>query len=258
MNNSAKVIIRDNDEIAPEAKLWRFLDLTKLVHLLINEELFFPSLKSLSRDDGYEGRYTDAQMARLFEIAKEMIDSLEISEDSKAKKLIILKKNHETSHNPKFLDQVFVSSWFMSEAESMAMWKIYSDQGKGIAVVSTFEKLHEVLQTSQTQEELVIGKTNYIDFDDHQMDIYDTLQPIFQKREAYHYEKELRVVAHHFDNPDLEVLTGIKVKANPALFIDEIMVGPQVEPWVERLLVQLLKQLHQSFRVTRSKMLSDS
>jgi|WetSurMetagenome_2_1015567.scaffolds.fasta_scaffold19382_1 hypothetical protein len=45
------------DPYEPNVKLWRYMDFTKLVSILLKEKLFFPIARTLQKINPWEGKY---------------------------------------------------------------------------------------------------------------------------------------------------------------------------------------------------------
>jgi hypothetical protein len=101
--------------------VWKYLDLSKFVDLLLNRKLF------MSRSDKFEDQYEGTFSEPTFEeIRKLSID------------------------NPDFLDyyktrrkNVVISSWHINEYESFAMWQIFTQKSEGLAIQSTLGRLQK-------------------------------------------------------------------------------------------------------------------
>ena len=113
----------------------------------------------------------------------------------------------------------YASCWFQSTYESEAMWQLYSDKNKGIAIVTTVEKLKSILPKNTKVKPVV-----YVDFE--AKNIEEAALP-FYKRIAYEHEKELRAVVED-ENSDY---TGLSIQANPNSYIEKVVVSPMAQSW---------------------------
>lgn len=118
-----------------------------------------------------------------------------------------------------FRKYTFVSCWHESSFESEAMWQLYSNKHRGIAIVSTREKLSNVLP-----KEVKIANVKYIDFE---ADCVPLAPLHFYKRSAFEYEKEVRAVIVDRDNQN----SGILVAAEPSQYITKVVVSPMAQEW---------------------------
>jgi hypothetical protein len=108
----------------PNAVLWRYMDLARLLSLLEARSLFFPRITTL--DDPYEGYLTKPTVGTVSVIP----DGLSNSERQARKELIA--KNLRTLAG--FRTLLCVSCWHQNDVESAAMWALYLKSGEGIAI----------------------------------------------------------------------------------------------------------------------------
>lgn len=122
------------------AKLWRYMDFTKLVSLLDKRSLFFSRADLLG--DPFEGSFSRKTVE-----ARQQGDFPQIAWD-------ILSAIHR-----RHIRDTYVNCWHMSDHESAAMWKLYL-ASDGVAIQSSFERLVESLQEST--QKIWIGKVTYV------------------------------------------------------------------------------------------------
>lgn len=92
----------------PDTIIWKYLDLSKFVDLLLYKKLFMS--RSDKFEDQYEGTFSEPTYEEIKKLAKD---------------------------NPNFLDyykthrkNVVISSWHINEYESYAMWQIFTQKMK--------------------------------------------------------------------------------------------------------------------------------
>ena len=102
----------------PEAQLWRFMDLAKLVTMLDRQALYFPVLAAL--DDKLEGALPRVPPDAT---ARERKDAWDVWRYNRS--------------------VVFVNCWHRSPDESAAMWALYGNHG--VAVRTTFGLLAQAV-----------------------------------------------------------------------------------------------------------------
>src|SRR4051812_10187046 len=107
----------------PDTVVWKYLDLSKFLDLLISQKLF------MSRSDKFEDQYEGTFSEPTFEEMKKL-----------------------SADNPEFLkyykthrEKVVVSSWHINEYESFAMWQIFTGNSEGLAIRSTVGRLQKAL-----------------------------------------------------------------------------------------------------------------
>ncbi|MCF8363810.1 MAG: hypothetical protein K9G70_14430 [Prolixibacteraceae bacterium] len=108
--------------------IWRYLDFTKFVDLLLSNQLHFT--RSDNFDDPFEGDFNFKD----YEIYKPMFVDQE-----KSKKFY------------------FINCWHINEEQSDAMWKIFLDTNNGIAIKSTIGDLKKGL--SKSNDDIYISST---------------------------------------------------------------------------------------------------
>lgn len=123
--------------------------------------------------------------------------------------LIEVAKNYEylalKSFQSKIKAGFVVNCWYCGDEESEAMWKIYSDNNKGIELITNFNSLLESLEDNNVDGVVNIGKVWYIDYDDKNLSSQDCVvdglenSPLI-KRKSYEHEKELRLFMQKTDS----------------------------------------------------------
>lgn len=90
-----------------------------------------------------------------------------------------------------------VNCWHASDNESEAMWRLYSDNGKAVAIETSVDALRGSIQSRESQHRVHIYPVKYLDFSDKNLKPTDcTVEgrhttPLL-KRRAYQYENEVR------------------------------------------------------------------
>src|SRR4051794_3172724 len=115
---------RDPHESCPQpqdgtAKVWRYLDLERLIALLSSRELIFPRADSFR--DEFEGSVTRG--------VSEFWARNPISAEMMARS------------REEFRRMAYVSCWHMNNSESEAMWRLYCPTNAGVALQTTYERL---------------------------------------------------------------------------------------------------------------------
>jgi len=125
----------------PDTVVWKYLDLSKFLDLLMSEKLF------MSRSDKFEDQYEGTFSEPTYEEIKKL-----------------------SVNNPEFIDfykshreKVAVSSWHINEYESFAMWQIFTQNNEGLAIQSTIGRLQNAVIPEKKYDQY-IGEVNYIDY----------------------------------------------------------------------------------------------
>jgi len=208
--------------------VWRYLDLAKLISLLDSKKMYFTRMDKF--DDPFEGVVPNGITQMLLERAM----------DSGVGPGYYLACHKEMSQD--FRMYTYVNCWHESAIESEAMWSLYTDKQKGIAVVSTREKL-----TSQLPDFVDIRNVEYIDFDASDIKI---MPPCFYKRSAFEYEKELRAVITD-ENAES---SGVHVDIEPNQLINKVVVSPLAEPWFIDVVKSVCAKYGSAFDVEKSSL----
>jgi hypothetical protein len=91
---------------------------------------------------------------------------------------------------------IMVNCWHASESESEAMWRLYAENGKAVAVETTLDALRESIQKRESSSVVYIYRVKYLDFFDSGLQPRDCvveghLAPLL-KRISYQHEREVR------------------------------------------------------------------
>jgi hypothetical protein len=230
------VVFTDPD--SPSALLWRYMDFPKFVHLLRTSTLFFPSARMLQSTDPFEGSLPQ----RTFEHYKRLLGY----DDAEMRRI-----------QDSYRDTYCVSCWHWNEGESLAMWKLYSQIGNGIAVQTTIESFKHSF--GDTKEAVFAGKVIYIDYDSE--DFYEDepnpypfvngFVPFIHKRAGYSHEREYRAI---LDNPnrDASFALGQPVHVRIDSLIHKVVVAPSTPQWIADLVAGELMDILPTVMVGRS------
>jgi hypothetical protein len=176
------------------AKIWRYMDLAKYLYFITYKSLFFSRIDKL--DDPYEGSFPKIDKAKDLG----WIESLALGEKAMRQELIEKMKADDAKISKNMQKDNFLNCWHMNEYESMAMWRLYGEQNKSIAIQSTYEKLHNAVT-----EYVTLGLVEYIDYEKDTM--FEGKQygaPIFFfKRKAFEFEHELRGIMEDTNSEQL-------------------------------------------------------
>lgn len=208
--------------------IWRYMDFTKFVSLLDKKKLFLCRADKL--EDSFEGS-----------LPLDNVESLK-SEIYKEKAINgrwgVAKTEHyinDLSEGSKLLKNfTYISSWYMSEHESAAMWRLYARTNEAVAVKSTVKRLRKSLPKN---EELLIGQMKYIDYKKEYIEEKSLTDRFFHKRKSFKYEEEVRVVIFNMNEKwdvkfqTTEVDGGIYITTKLGDLIEEIYVAPNSPNW---------------------------
>ncbi|QDU62180.1 hypothetical protein Pan216_30470 [Planctomycetes bacterium Pan216] len=250
-------VVEGLGQVDTESPLWRYMDFAKFVDLVLNQHLFFPTLKTLAKVDPYEGAFTKEEV--------KIALAMELSPDD-------LKQTSDSAKTA-----AGVSCWYLGSDESEAMWRRYSGS-VGVAIETTVGRLITSLEDSKYR--LNGGRVNYCDFATHNKPFFDRgeLDWILRKRKSYEHEKEYRVIAwpdcHSDDTCRKDVDSsasdfstqihgeessqingeGLSVECDVSKLIRRVVVGPRTFDPLKSLCESIMKSKGLVVSVKRSKM----
>ena len=217
----------------PETIVWKYLDLSKFLDLLLSKKLF------MSRSDKFEDQYEGTFSEPTFEeIRKLSIDNPDFL-------------NYYKTHREK----VAISSWHINEYESFAMWQIFTQNSEGLAIQSTIGRLQKALQPEEHFQQY-IGEVNYIDYKKEYIPFDDLFFPFLYKRKSFQYEREVRIISDVTQN-NLKLNDGLKINVDVNLLIEKIYIHPKSENWYKNLVIQLVAKLGFDISIEKSDLESD-
>jgi hypothetical protein len=243
--------------------LWKYLDLYKLIDLLQKQQLHFTRFDHFEdRLEGITGRDIDRLGFIIDEpLTKENINPT-FSEEEQNKLISWHKRNTEHIKSSVALTQEtqFCCCWFQGDRESIAMWKLYSDDG-GVAIrFNGKELVSQVLISAEAYSNtdftsFYYGPVEYkniwpIDLDTKFKNKFNGLK----KDNSYRHESEFRFVAVVDPKKRAEHIY-FKLPIGPiSSFQIEIIANPFMPQWKYDNLKQLLKVYDLGDRLQKSKM----
>lgn len=228
---------KKNDNIKlpedPDTIVWKYLDLSKFLDLLMSRKLF------MSRSDKFEDQYEGTFSEPTYEEIKKL-----------------------SENNPEFLqyykshrEKVVVSSWHINEYESFAMWQIFTQNNEGLAIQSTIERLQKALKPEISFSQF-IGEVNYIDYKKEYIPFDDMFFPFMFKRKSFQYEREVRIISDLSEN-NIKINDGIKIDVDVNQLIEKIYIHPKSENWYKKLVIELVSKLDYTIEIEKSDLESD-
>lgn len=245
-------------DLTGEEVIWRYITLDRLINLLDDKALFMASLGTYSASDPYEG-YPPPGVLKV--VKDKCPPSMYCSSDDNG--------SEDLSNFRVFAKRLFqarvVSCWYQGDDESEAMWKLYGDTGKAVAIRTTVGKLANALGNDFDGK---IARVRYISYThatqneyDAVMSAYDQkafLDPIY-KRSSYAHEREVRAYMQ-IKGAKLDDLETFKPHTAPidcASLIDEIVISPFCSASYVRAAKAVARQFGFEEKVRQSTLLSD-
>lgn len=241
----------DND-----VRIWRYMSLDKFINLIACSDLYFTPLWKYMGSDPYEGLPPSVSLNAMFNIGRShreetaaLIARLESQVPrvpDEARKNLERVKAEIANHPEQFYKTTqalfkgqLVSCWHANSSESEAMWKLYSDSGKGVAITSTIGSLASSLRCGPDNEsinKIFIGRVRYIDYSDAGLTPKDCVvdghtSPLL-KRLSFKHEEEVR--AFFMPKLDMKDIDLFKPEAMTIpVNIKELVKGIYVSPFAD-------------------------
>lgn len=218
-------------------KIWRYIDFTKFVSILDTKSLFFADFKTF--EDPIEGQFPNGNRIQTME-------KLTKAFERDSKMLEYLQKENPIDRSTRDLHSLgifCICGWHENEYESAAMWKLYSDLDKGIAIQSTFKNLKESF--FEDKPDVAIGKVEYLNYDEDSIPWERELKifkPFVYKRRSFEYEREIRAMVFVPNKENTDEKSGIYVPVSLDTLIECIYVSPKSPEWFVNLVKSVLNK----------------
>ena len=215
------------EALALKQQLWRYMDFTKFVAMLVTKSLYLTRVDKLGElGDRFEGSFPNAP--------EKGFRGLFVETDT---------ERYNAERNKDGRRFYYVNCWHGNDGESDAMWKIYVKGNQGIAILSTFQRLRDSLQKSP--QKIWVGKVNYLDkFTWNSLPSDPTLLACMAKRKSFEHEREIRLVWLD-ENAKRTGCTGQDAKeiaCDLPVLIDKVYLAPHSSPWFKRVVENVLRR----------------
>jgi len=126
-------------------------------------------------------------------------------------------------------NDTFVNCWHLNQSESVAMWKLYVKDNKGVAIQTTVKNFKSSFE--KTIQEIRSGLIQYIDYEkdlyyansNHRFTLSNGFIAFVHKRDIYRHESEYRAIYH---NPKPSSNEGFLIKTDLSRLVTRIIVAP--------------------------------
>lgn len=208
-------IVSETDH-QPDQTVWRYMPLSRFLEMLETSNLHFASPNQF--EDPFEGAVAVQPFG--FPVDRRYSE-MDLVESAFAELRRLTK----------------VCCWHIEDYESDAMWKLYSESGKGVAIVSTPERMDRSLSPYRIRPEcgaetLWGGKVTYVDLIKSRLRVGD-IERFYHKHRAFSWEREFRcaICLRMAEEFGVEVPEkGIFVQADMRELIQEVQIGPSLRP----------------------------
>lgn len=268
--------------LGEDVVLWRYMTLDKFVSLIGEKSLFFASLEKYSDSDPFEGYLPKVILKQLYEQSRDFHNVISKDLDFMAShadpsipefpEIIAMAQEKLKKHaadfkerNHKVMKSSLVSCWFSGEHESEAMWKLYGDSGKGIAIRTTVGRLREALEGGGDLQDkkIFIGFVKYIDFDKQyyapgEASSDGHITPLL-KRKSFEHEREVRayfVGDINKENYKEYVSLSANVLVDVERLVEQVYISPYVSPQYVRAVKMVVEKFNLQCDVRQSALIS--
>lgn len=216
-------------------KLWRYIELERFISLIKTSELYFCRADYLRKDDPFEGTFPRIEYNYLVE--------------------------HEGKEVARNLFEItskdtFINCWHLNDNESLAMWKLYSKNDKGIALQTDVQSFKDSFENSDLT--IFAGKVQYIDYEKdyyygrsgYDYRLGNGFTAYIHKRIIYDYEKEYRAICT--DPKNGKNRTGLTVKVTLNKLIQNIYLAPNTPENDFNYIAEITNNISKDIKVVRS------
>jgi hypothetical protein len=222
-------------------KVWRYMNFTKFISLLDRRAFFFARADKLS--DPFEGRYPTPNVINRCQRLDASIGGKD-AEDT----LAVMSCTFQS-----LCERVLVSCWHMSGYESAAMWNLYTLDGEGVAIQSTFRRLCDGF--APAIHEVHAGIVAYANYETDLIPEDNVFHAYLCKRQSFEHEKELRVI--HFDASETGCRYGLYIPVDLSTLVERVYIAPFAEEWFCQLVRSAVDEYRAGLHVHKSAIDSD-
>ena len=214
--------------------LWRYIDFTQFVSILENQELWFASAAEFF--DPFEGALPEKAVEDRAEQLPDAVNN---------PKNIVLREYDALRY------MTYVNCWHQRKQETAAMWQLYQDKGKEIAIKTS---VSDFLNALPDRENITTGAVSYKKYDNNKTFTVNRVSPFFHKRLSFKHENEYRAVISEFEvadgaridsnyieKIDKETPPGVAIPVSLDDLIQEIVVSPIAGNWMKSLAENVLR-----------------
>jgi len=200
-------------------RLWRYMDLAKLISLLETKAIWLARADTFK--DRHEGRFPDGMRA----LMEKGYKSFPADDPSPVK--------DADDFQDYLLKNTFVSCWHKNIDENMVMWEIYGRDTNAIAVQTTVGRINKSIDSSRLSgHSLLLKPVVY----EKSADVQGVLlyeECFFRKRPHFAFEEEVRISLDTYSpaNPTKNTPYGYGLPAEINDLIESIYVHPDSPEW---------------------------
>ena len=221
-------------------KVWRYMDLPKLIDLLETKCLHFSRADTLG--DVFEGSWTQGDAA----YRDQIYQSIAAEEGENWPHMS--GRQYLGGLTQHLRRMTYMSCWHAGETESAAMWSLYGPTAGSVAIQSTYEKLATALPN-----ESYIGMVRYISYGPgNWINQSFVMSPFMHKRKEFEHEKEVRAMLVKSTKEAGDEL-GFKEDIDIEKTVETIRVHPKAPAWIRQSIEGLLGRYGWGVKVAPSE-----
>jgi hypothetical protein len=222
------------EDVDDSVVLWKYMNFTKFVALLVNKGIWFNSLGKF--EDVFEGTYPSANK----KLRPEVYENSIIPQDTYDK----IEKLERHS--------LFVACFHANNYESSAMWSLYS-KDEGIAIQTTANHLKTAF-VSETRN-IYITPVTYIDYENDFLPEGNTMYLATYKRKNFEHENEIRCIyADDLSNPTEKGKPGFYSKMDLKKLVQKVYISPYASPHIENTISDIIRKYDLEVEIISSKL----
>jgi hypothetical protein len=206
-----------------DEKIWRYIPLEQLFHLLSTKALHFSPLSVMQ--DIAEGQLP----GRAWEETKNELpqDILEGRGSMDADAMMAIMVNQRRT-------DACISCWYIDGSDSLKMWQEYAPKN-GVAVQSTVRGLAASLKDSDTP--VTIGPVTYFAPEEEEKYVNEAFYgSLYVKRDPFRHEKEVRALTVRVNAGH-----GVDVPLDVEILIERLLLSPELKDWAVRFITEAIR-----------------
>ena len=213
------VLLKTDDTLEESLRLWRYMDLAKLIALLEKKAIWLARADTFK--DGYEGRFPD-QMRAWIEKAYESFPDNEPSPVKDA-----------DDFQDYLLKNTFVSCWHKNIDENMVMWEIYGRDTNAVALQTTVGRMKDSINSSGLSGHSLLLKPVVYERSESVQGVLPYEECFFRKRPHFAFEDEVRISLDTYSriSPVKDTPYGYGLPASINGLVENIFVHPDSSEW---------------------------
>ena len=213
------VYLEIDDSLADDLRLWRYMDLAKLIALFEKKAIWLARADTFT--DKHEGRFPDAMRDWIEKAYKNFPDD----DPSPVK--------DTDDFQDYLLKNTFISCWHKNIDENLVMWEIYGRDSNAVAVQTTVGRMRETIDPSTLKGHSLLLKPVLYQRSEEVPGILPYEDCFFRKRPHFEFEGEVRISLDTYSRqkPTKQTPYGYDLPVFVNGLIETIYVHPDCAGW---------------------------